>query len=187
MEQPQPAEREEHDAEAEEQRPEEAEPDVAPELLERDEGLLLDVGDHQLAELGDQLRERRAVPAIAAAAAVSGGGDGRGATVEAPEAGGGGVGGGVATPARGGEAGAEAAWEAGAAARIGGGAGVAAEAWASVAGRPCRRLVGSRSGQNPSALLIRVGDCRRRRTRCKERRLMGAGFGTSSSAVGAFG
>ena len=50
---------EEQDAEAEQERPEHPEADVAPELLERDEGLLADVADDQVAQLGDELRQRR--------------------------------------------------------------------------------------------------------------------------------
>ena len=43
----------------EQQRTEHAEADVAAELLQRHEGLLLEVRDDQVAELGDELRQRR--------------------------------------------------------------------------------------------------------------------------------
>ena len=59
LEQPQPADGDAHDAEAEQQRSGQAERDDPHELLERDQRLLLEVGDDELPELGDDLGQRR--------------------------------------------------------------------------------------------------------------------------------
>ena len=59
LEEPQPADGDADDAEAEQQRTGEAERDDPDELLERDERLLLEVRNDELPELGDDLGQRR--------------------------------------------------------------------------------------------------------------------------------